>query len=266
MQRLLKSGAGARRKAAAVLARLGLAATLAMPGLAVGEVALVAVAANFAEVMERLEADFEAESPHGITVTTGSTGKLYAQIVNGAPFDLLLAADQARPELLEQQGIAVRGTRFTYASGRLSLWSADPAAFDGDGAAWLRRGGFRRLAIANPDLAPYGVAARQVLESLGVHEAVAGRLVFGENVGQVHAMVATGNAEAGLVARAYVASPRNREPGSRWDVPADLHAPIRQDAVLLMRAEDNSAARDLLAFLRREDVRQVIADYGYGSD
>ena len=226
----------------------------------------MAVAANFAEVMERLEADFEAESPHGITVTTGSTGKLYAQIVNGAPFDVLLAADQARPELLEQQGIAVRGTRFTYASGRLSLWSADPQAFDDDAAAWLRRGAFRRLAIANPDLAPYGVAARQVLEALGVYESLVGRLVLGENVGQAHAMVATGNAEAGLVARAYVASPRNREPGSRWDVPADLHAPIRQDAVLLMRAEDNSAARDLLAFLRRDDVRRVIAGYGYGSD
>lgn len=266
MQRLRKSGAGARRHGTALLARLGLAATLTMPGIAFGEVALVAVAANFAEVMERLEADFEAESPHGLTVTTGSTGKLYAQIVNGAPFDVLLAADQARPELLEQQGLAVRGTRFTYASGRLSLWSADPQAFAGDGAAWLRRGAFRRLAIANPDLAPYGLAARQVLEALGVYEALAGRLVLGENVGQAHAMVATGNAEAGLVARAYVASPRNREPGSRWDVPADLHAPIRQDAVLLMRAEDNSAARDLLAFLRRDDVRRVIAGYGYGSD
>lgn len=249
-----------------MLVRLGLVAAVTMPAIALGEVALVAVAANFAEVMERLEADFEAEGTHAITVTTGSTGKLYAQIVNGAPFDVLLAADQTRPELLEQQGIAVRGTRFTYASGRLSLWSADPHAFAGDGAAWLRRGAFRRLAIANPDLAPYGLAARQVLEALGVYEALAGRLVLGENVGQAHAMVATGNAEAGLVARAYVASPRNREPGSRWDVPADLHAPIRQDAVLLMRAEDNSAARDLLVFLRRDDVRRVIAGHGYGSD
>ena len=266
MQRIRRSGARATRRAPGLLAVLGLGAALAWPGGAAAEVALVAVAANFAEVMERLEADFEAESPHGITVTTGSTGKLYAQIVNGAPFDVLLAADQARPELLEQQGIAVRGTRFTYASGRLSLWSADPGAFAGDGAAWLRRGGFRRLAIANPDLAPYGLAARQVLEALGVYDALAGRLVLGENVGQAHAMAATGNAEAALVARAYVASPRNDQPGSRWDVPADLHAPIRQDAVLLMRAEDNSAARDLLAFLRREEVRRVIAGYGYGSD
>jgi molybdate transport system substrate-binding protein len=263
-QREMRLETAQRARAAAV--GLGLTVVLAAPGAAVAEVALVAVAANFAEVMERLEADFEAESPHGITVTSGSTGKLYAQIRSGAPFDVLLAADQARPELLEREGLAVRGTRFTYASGRLTLWSAQPDAFGGDGAAWLRRAEFRHLAIANPELAPYGVAARQVLEALGVYGTVAGRLVLGENVGQAHAMVATGNAEAGLVARAYVASARNPAGGSRWDVPAELHTPIRQDAVLLMRAEDNSAARDLLAFLRRDDVRQTIAGFGYGVD
>lgn len=227
------------------------------------ETALVAVAANFAEVMERLEADFEAQSPHGLTVTTGSTGKLYAQIVNGAPFDLLLAADQRRPELLEEEGLAVRGSRFTYATGRLTLWSVGPHRIGSDGLALLRAGGFRRLAMANPDLAPYGAAAKQFLESVGLYESLRPRIVLGENIGQAHAMAATGNAELGLVALSYVMSPRNSTAGSRWDVPAHHHAPIRQDAVLLTRAEDNSAARDLLAYLRRPQVQAQIREYGY---
>lgn len=247
--------------------RAALVATLVLlTGPASAEVALVAVAANFAEVMERLEADFEAGSVHAITVTSGSTGKLYAQIRNGAPFDVLLAADQARPERLEAEGLAVRGSRFTYARGRLALWSADPDLVGSDGAATLRAGAFRRLAIANPDLAPYGAAARDSLQALGVWESVRERIVMGENVGQAHAMVATGNAELGLVAASYVASPRNRVAGSLWMVPESLHAPIRQDAVLLSRAEDNSAARDLLAYLRREDVRAVIREFGYGAE
>lgn len=245
----------------------GLAVLLAVLLLAApavrSEVALVAVAANFAEVMERLEADFEAESPHAITITTGSTGQLYAQIANGAPFDALLAADQARPERLEAEGLAVRGSRFTYATGQLVLWSAEADRIGDDGAAVLRRGEFRRLAMANPDLAPYGVAARQVLESLGLLTALRGRIVLGENVGQTHAMVATGNAELGFVARSNVDSPRNATPGSRWLVPGALYQPIRQDAVLLRRGEENSAARDLLAYLRRPDVRRTIAGYGY---
>lgn len=225
---------------------------------------MVAVAANFAEVMERLEADFERESPHGLNVTVGSTGKLYAQIVNGAPFDVLLSADQRRPEVLEERGLAVRGSRFTYATGKLTLWSRDPDQVGTDGAATLRAGEFRRLAMANPDLAPYGVAARETLEGLGLNDALSDRIVMGENVGQAHALVATGNAELGLVALAHVKSPRNDTRGSRWDVPEHLHEPIRQDAVLLMRAEDNSAARDLLAYLRRPEVQALIRDHGYG--
>jgi len=252
-----------RGVSAAAAAGLLSAALVAAPAVR-GEVALVAVAANFAEVMERLEADFEAESPHAITISTGSTGQLYAQIVNGAPFDALLAADQARPERLEAEGLAVRGSRFTYARGQLVLWSAEPDRIDADGAAVLRNGAFRRLAMANPDLAPYGLAARQVLENLDLTTALRDRIVLGENIGQTHAMVATGNAELGFVARSYVESPRNATAGSRWAVPETLHEPIRQDAVLLLRGEDNSAARDLLAYLRRPDVRQVIAEYGYG--
>ncbi|MEQ8483900.1 MAG: molybdate ABC transporter substrate-binding protein [Pseudomonadales bacterium] len=245
---------------------LGLAWWAMSAAAVAAEQALIAVAANFAEVVERLEGDFERETGHRIDMTVGSTGKLYAQIRSGAPFDVLLAADQARPERLEADGDAVRGSRFTYASGRLVLWSADPDRIGPDGAATLRAGQFRRLAIANPDLAPYGLAAVQTLEALGLRASLADRMVMGESIGQAHAMVATGNAELGLVALAQVASPRQAAPGSRWDVPAALHQPIRQDAVLLSRAEDNSAARDFMAYLRRDDVRQIIAGFGYEVD
>lgn len=243
-----------------------LASLLALCGGVRAEVALVAVAANFAEVMERLEGDFERQSPHALTVTSGSTGKLYAQIRAGAPFDVLLAADQTHPSRLESGGLAILGSRFTYATGRLSLWSADAARFAGDGAAVLRRGEFRRLAMANPELAPYGVAALEFLEALNLFDDLRDRIVMGENIGQTHAMVATGNAELGLVARAHVSSERNAAAGSQWAVPAHYHSPIRQDAVLLTRAEDNSAARDLLAYLRRNEVREVIRGYGYEVD
>jgi molybdate transport system substrate-binding protein len=227
------------------------------------EVAMVAVATNFAEVMERVVTEFERQSHHRLRVTTGSTGKLYAQIRAGAPFDVLLAADAERPELLEAEGLAIRGTRFTYAMGRLTLWSPDQNLIGADGAEVLRSAEFRRLAMANPDLAPYGAAARQVLEKLELLEVLGNRIVMGENVGQAHAMVATGNAELGFVALAYVLSERNSMPGSRWDVPYDYYEPIRQDAVLLDRAEDNSAARDLLAFLRRPETRELIRSHGY---
>lgn len=242
-----------------------LLATISGAGAApvLAETALIAVAANFAEVMERLESDFESQSPHAITVASGSTGKLYAQIEAGAPFDVLLAADQARPILLEQSGLAVPGTRFTYASGRLALWSADPGRVGVDGAALLRDGGFRRLALANPALAPYGAAAVEALRALGAYDALRSRFVLGENVGQAHAMVATGNAEIGLVALSLVLSPRNQGAGSHWEVPAALYTPIHQEAILLTRAEDNSAARDLLAYLRRPGVREVIRGFGY---
>lgn len=230
------------------------------------ETALIAVAANFAEVMERIEADFEVDSPHSITVAVGSTGKLYAQITHGAPFDVLLAADRRHPELLETDRRAVHGTRFTYATGVLTLWSPDPAGVPEDGAALLEAGAFARLAMANPELAPYGAAARQTLIALRAYDLARERIVLGENVGQAYALVATGNADVGLVALSSVLSRRNRATGSRWDVPQALYEPIRQDAVLLARAEDNSAARDLLAYLRRPEVRELIRSFGYGAD
>lgn len=224
---------------------------------------VVAAATNFAEVMERLEPDFEAHTGYHLTVVTGSTGKLYAQIANGAPFDVLLAADQERPRLLEEDGLAVPGTRFTYAFGRLTLWSPDPRRVAADGAATLRNAEFRRLAMANADLAPYGAAARETLQALGLYRALEGRLVVGENVGQAFGMVATGNAELGFVALSSVLSPRNRSRGSRWDVPAELYAPIRQDAVLLLRGRDNAAARAFLRWMRGDKVHALLAQYGY---
>lgn len=254
-----------RRKpiAAGIVAFLfGLSVTV-LPAFAAGGEVLVAVAANFAEVIERLEPDFERESGHRLTITTGSTGALYAQVRNGAPFDVLLAADQERPELLEKYGEAVAGSRFTYAVGRLTLWSADPALIGADGEMALQQAEFRRLAVANPALAPYGRAARETLISLDLYERLADRLVMGQNVGQAHALVATGNAELGFVALSYVVSPRNDIAGSRWDVPQKYYSPIRQDGVLLSRAVENSAALDFIAYLRREDVAAVARGFGY---
>ncbi len=225
--------------------------------------ALVAAAANFAEALTEVERVFEATHPHRLRVAAGATGKLYAQILHGAPFDVLLAADQERPALLERAGLAVPGSRRTYAIGRLTLWSADPERIQGDIPELLTAGNFRRLAMANPDLAPYGAAAREVLTGFGLYAALDQKIVTAENIGQTYAMVATGNAEIGFVAASSV---RSAGEGSRWDVPADLHAPIRQDAVLLSRAENNIAALAFLDFLRTDRARAIISGHGYGVD
>jgi molybdate transport system substrate-binding protein len=257
---------GAHHAAAALGVALGLFLGVPLAGPAAGEEAVIAVAANFSEVVERLAADFERQSAHRLTLVAGSTGKLYAQIANGAPFDVFLAADQERPERLEKEGLAVAGSRFTYATGRLTLWSREPGRVGDDGAATLRQGEFRRLAIANPALAPYGAAAKQALENLGLWERFADRIVMGETIGQAHALVASGNAELGFVALSAVLSPRHGAPGGRWDVPAGLYAPILQEAVLLARAAGNPAARGFLGFLRSEQAEAVIQSYGYGTD
>lgn len=236
----------------------------------------MAVAANAAEAIETLADEFAQESDCRITLTIGSTGKLYAQILHGAPFDLFLAADEERPRLLVEEGLAVEDSRRTYAIGRLVLWSPDPTVpIDAD---TLRNGSFRRLAIANPDLAPYGAAARDTLRDLGLWERLRSRIVVGENVGQAFAMTASGNAELGFVALASLSGRRrpgrgsDRQGGDRegsyrqgryWEVPARLHQPIRQDAVLLRRAEDNQAARAFLRFLGSPASRQAISAAGY---
>jgi molybdate transport system substrate-binding protein len=226
--------------------------------------ALVAVAANFAEVVQRLQPLFEAQTGHRLLATTGSTGKLYAQISAGAPFDVLLSADTATPARLAREGNAISGSRFTYAVGRLALWSASPGVVASDGSTTLKAGAFRHLAIANPDLAPYGVAARQVLQATGMWAALQPRLVMGQNIGQTHSMVATGAAELGFVALSAVQRPGVAPSGSRWLVPQALYAPLQQDAVLLRHGAANPAARAWLAFLRTPAAQQVIEAHGYG--
>ena len=224
--------------------------------------ALIAVAANFAEPLEALVAAFEDRYPHQLDIAMGSTGKLYAQITQAAPFDVLLAADDQRPALLEAAGTGIPNSRFTYALGRLCLWSSDPARITSGGPTALSAT-FRRLAMANPDLAPYGVAALETLDHLGLRARLEGRIVMGENVAQAFAMVTTGNAELGFVACSLTQSSRNRSVGSHWQVPASMHTPIRQQAVLLQHGAVNPAATAFLEFLRSAAAQAIIVSYGY---
>lgn len=224
---------------------------------------LVAVAANFAETAEALKPAFERASGHTLVVTTGSTGKLYAQIAAGAPFQVFLSADAKTPARLEQEGLAVAGTGFTYAIGKLTLWSADSGRITADGQQALTDPGLRFIAIANPELAPYGVAAREALQSMGLWEQLQPRIVMGENIGQTHSMVVSGAAELGFVALSAVLSPRAAAGGSRWDVPQQLFTPLRQEAVLLIPGKDNPAATAFLEFLKTGAARAVIQTFGY---
>lgn len=228
--------------------------------------ALVAVATNFLGPARALAEDFRRETGDEITLVSGSTGKLAAQILQGAPYEAFLAADQARPAMLVEEGAAHPDSRFTYARGRLALWSRDPARIGEDGAAALAAGDVRRVALANPALAPYGVAAEQAIAALGLAGALADKLVLGENVGQAQAMVATGNAELGFVALAGLTGPEGEAGGSRWLVRQALHDPIRQDAVLLARADPGGAAARFLDYLKGEPARALIAAHGYGLD
>lgn len=245
---------------------LAVLATLAFtPLTARADTALAAIAANFAEAAESLAPMFLAATGHDLQITTGSTGKLYAQIGEGAPFDLLLSADAATPARLEAEGKAVAGSAFTYAVGQLTLWSPDPGRIGVDGRAALEDPSLRFIAIANPDLAPYGFAAREALQALGLWEALQPKIVMGQNIGQTNSLVATGAAELGFVALSAVLSPRTENKGSRWDVPQELFTPILQDAVLLNHAVDNKAARAFLDFLRSPEAVAVIEAFGYGA-
>lgn len=230
------------------------------------DTAIIAVAANFAEAAETLQPMFHAATGHQVQITTGSTGKLYAQIVAGAPFDALLSADAATPARLLDEGYGVANSAFTYAIGKLTLWSRDPTRIGPDPVAVLTQHDLRFVAIANPDLAPYGIAARQVLGALGLWDGLLGRIVMGQNIGQTHSMVATGAADVGFVALSAVLSPRAGQIGSRWDVPQDMFDPIRQDAVLLTHGAVNAAARAFLDFLRTPAAVRVIASFGYDVD
>lgn len=222
----------------------------------------VAVAANFAAPMQRLAEAFEQDMGHKATLAIGSTGKFYAQIKNGAPFQVLLSADDQTPARLEREGLGVAGTRFTYAIGRLVLWSRQPGLVDNQGDV-LRGGKFERIALADPKLAPYGAAAVEVLTALKLMPSLAPKFVQGENIAQTHQFVATGNAELGFVAMAQVFADGKLMQGSAWRVPANLHTPIRQDAVLLNAGKGNPAAAALLAYLRTDKARTLIRSFGY---
>lgn len=224
---------------------------------------LVAVAANFAGPAARIGEGFTAATGHTLKLSAGATGKLRSQISAGAPFEVLLAADDETPEKLVAEGHAVAGSQFTYAIGKLVLWSAQPGYVDRQGAV-LAAGNFTHLAIANPKVAPYGAAAMDVLKARGLTEALAPKLVTGESIGQTYQFVATGNAELGFVALSQVAAPGKPVTGSYWLVPASLYGAIRQDAVLLKPGAANPAAAALLEYLKSEPARRVIQDHGYG--
>ncbi len=232
------------------------------PTLALADQALVAVAANFSDTARQLARTYSDNSQHQLVVVVGSTGKLYAQIINGAPFDVLLAADQRRPQRLVESGHAVATSRFTYALGLLVLWSANVEGVSNDPTASLMAGQRSRVAIANPKLAPYGEAARETLEKLQLWDKLADRLVRGENVAQAFAMAASGNAGFAFVA----ASMSNRRAGSRWRVPQLFYTPIRQDAVLLNRATQNPAAQGFLTYLASVEAQTIIRAAGYATD
>ena len=224
----------------------------------------VAVAANFAAPLAKIGEGFSAATGHGLKTSAGATGKFQTQIAAGAPFELLLAADDETPRKLVADGLAVAGSNFSYAIGRLVLWSAQPGVVDEQGAV-LAAGRFAHLAIANPKLAPYGRAAMQVLAARGLATALAPKLVSGESIAQTYQFVATGNAELGFVAWSQVAVPGKPVAGSHWLVPSSLHREIRQDAVLLKAGENNPAATALLAYLKTDAARAVMRSFGYAN-
>lgn len=246
-----------------VVALLG-AALLFVAARAAADDVQVAVASNFAGPMQRIAADFARDTGHHAVVATGATGTFHAQIESGAPFEVLLAADQATPKALEADGFAVAGSRFTYARGTLVLWSARAGYVDPAGAV-LKGAGFQHLAIANPKLAPYGLAAMEALGKLALLDALRPKLLYGESIAQAHQFVATGNAELGFVALSQVAVPGVPTGGSYWVVPANLYSPILQDAVLLRKGSSRPAARALCDYLKSAKAREVIRAYGYGS-
>lgn len=233
-----------------------------LPAISQADEVLVAVAANFTAPMKIIATAFEKATGHKAELSFGSTGKLYTQIRNGAPFDVLLAADDETPAKLVKEGLAVPASRFTYAIGALVLWSAKPGFVDNEGAV-LKKGTFAHLALAAPKLAPYGAAAIETLSKIGLMNALSPKFVQGENIAQAYQFVSTGNAELGFVALSQVYANGKLTSGSVWVVPTDLYQPIRQDAVILTKGKINPAARDLVKFLKSKQAQDVIRSYGY---
>lgn len=235
---------------------------LVFTGLATAADVQVAVAANFSAPMKRIAEEFEKETGHKAVLSYGATGKFYAQITNGAPFDVFLSADMDTPARLEREEAAVSGTRFTYATGRLVLWSARPGLVD-EKAAVLLRNEFKHLAIAAPKLAPYGAAAVETLTKIGMLPLLQAKLVTGDSIGQTFGMISSGNAELGFVAMSQVVEDNKLKSGSVWVVPAHLHSPLQQDAVLLRRGKSNPAALQLMTFLKSGQARAIMNSVGY---
>lgn len=239
---------------------------LLQPAPAAAEEAVIAVASNFNAAAQALQTRFEQSGEHTVLLTFGSTGRLYAQIRHGAPFDILMSADQATPDRLAAQGQTVAGTQFTYAIGHIALWSGVASDAAGPVEARLRQGRYRTVAIANPELAPYGAAAREALQALGLWASVEGRLITGESIAAVQAMLITGNAELGFVPVAQFAGTDMSGDANYWVIPQDLYTPIRQDAVLTRHGRDNAAAQAWLDFLASPQAQAIIAAHGYGVD
>ena len=241
---------------------LAVAATWALAvSASAGEVS-VAVAANFTAPMQKIAGLFEQDTGHKATLAFGSTGRLYAQIKNGAPFEVLLAADDETPVKLEREGLGMAGSRFTYAVGKLVLWSKQPTLVDAHGQV-LKIAAFDKIAVADPKLAPYGAAAVEVMTKLGVLDTLRPKFVQGENIAQTYQFVATQNAQLGFVAMSQVYADGRIIEGSAWVVPTALHTPIRQDALLLRKGQGNPAADALLQYLKGHKALAVIRAYGY---
>lgn len=241
---------------------LTLCASFAMAGSAHADQVQVAVAANFTAPMQAIASAFEQDTGHSVQASYGATGQFYAQISHGAPFEVFLSADDSTPAKLEQEGQSLEGSRFTYAIGSLVLWSPKEGFVDGQGAV-LGKGDFKHLAIANPKAAPYGLAATQTLDKLGLSEAVKGKIVEGQNITQALQFVSTGNAELGFVALSQVYKDGTISSGSAWVVPEAMYQPIRQDGLILRKGADNPAAKALVEYLKGPKAAEIIKAYGY---
>lgn len=239
----------------------GLVAALAINTAFADEVQ-VAVAANFTAPIQAIAKDFEKDTGHKLVAAFGATGQIYTQIKNGAPYEVFLSADDSTPAKLEQEGDTVKGSRFTYATGTLALWSAKEGYVDGNGDV-LKGDTFEHLSIANPKTAPYGLAATQVLAKLGLTDATKAKLVEGQSISQAYQFVSTGNAELGFVALSQIYKDGKVSNGSAWIVPAQLHDPIKQDAVILNKGKDNVAAKALVEYLKGPKAAAVIKSFGY---
>jgi len=250
-----------RSSAAPAVVLVSVAAlAFAFPGaVSAGEIS-IAVASNFYAAMKKIAADFEEVSGHTVSISSGSTGKLYSQIVNGAPFDIFFAADSERPARLEREGYAIAGSRFTYAVGRLAVFSSKDGQA-GDLKNLVTKGDFRKAAIANPRVAPYGRAARQALIKWGVWKNIKPRLVFGENVSQTLHFILSGSADIGLVALSHTKSGPAAEGGSVWIVPGSEHDPIEQQAVTIKNGA--AAASELAAYVRNGGAAAIMKEFGY---